>query len=258
MDVFCFDFDGVICDSAPETALSAWQACGELWPEMSGPLPTETQARFCRLRPVLHTGFEAIPLMRLIALGTTPDAAFFSDWAGLRDRWIRESGLSKPDLLRRFGAQRDRMIAMDEGKWVQLNPFYPGMAALLNDAAARHEAFILTTKQERFARLLLQHNRVSLAAERVFGLEHNVPKPAILGELMARPGLAGRRFHFIEDRLETLQDVITLPGLNAVRLYLVDWGYNTPAQRDAAAATPRIQVVSPDRLRAVCAGAESA
>ena len=68
MRVLALDFDGVICDSAPETALTAWKGCRELWPQ--GPEFTpDLQTRFCRLRPVMHTGFEAIPLMRLIETG---------------------------------------------------------------------------------------------------------------------------------------------------------------------------------------------
>src|SRR5262245_20537348 len=155
MSVFCFDFDGVVCDSAPETGLSAWQACRELWPDMPAEIPPATLERFCRLRPVLHTGFEAIPLMRLNALGKVPDEGFFADWEGLRDGWIRESGLDTKDLLRRFGAQRDKMIALDAQRWLALNPFYEGMAALLTAATRRHEVFIITTKQERFAKMLL-------------------------------------------------------------------------------------------------------
>ena len=49
--------------------------------------------------------------------------------------------------------------------------------------------------------------------------------------------------------METLHDVIATPGLEGVRLYLADWGYNTPAQRDDAARTGRIRVVSMDALR---------
>jgi phosphoglycolate phosphatase-like HAD superfamily hydrolase len=252
MGVFCFDFDGVVCDSAPETALSAWRACRELWPELPETLPGPALERFCRLRPVMHTGFEAIPLMRLIVLGQVPDERFFAAWDALRDQWIRDSGLAKPDLLKRFGAQRDRMIALDAPRWLELNPFYESMAALLTAAAQRHEVFIITTKQERFARLLLTHHGVPLSEERVFGLERNLPKPAVLRELMGRAGLAGQAFHFIEDRLETLQDVILQRPLDPVQLYLVDWGYNTPLQRRQAAREPRIEVVTRDRLAEVC------
>lgn len=40
-----------------------------------------------------------------------------------------------------------------------------------------------------------------------------------------------------------LQQVTKAPGAEAWQLYLVDWGYNTPAERQAAAADPRITVV---------------
>ena len=39
--VFCFDFDGVVCDSAPETALSAWNASRVFWPELPEPLDSD-------------------------------------------------------------------------------------------------------------------------------------------------------------------------------------------------------------------------
>lgn len=254
MSVFCFDFDGVVCDSAPETGLSAWYACRELWPEMPATPPPSMLERFCRLRPVLHTGYEAIPLMHLIAQGAVPDEDFFARWPALRDEWMRARRLDKDGLQNRFSAQRDRMIAEDAARWLALNPFYPGMAELLVETARRYDVFIITTKQERFAQRLLSHHQVLLPPERIFGLERNRPKPDILADLLARPGLAGRPFHFIEDRLETLLDVIARPALDAVRLYLVDWGYNTPLQRERAAREPRIEVVSLRRLRQVCMG----
>ena len=34
-----------------------------------------------------------------------------------------------------------------------------------------------------------------------------------------------------------------MPALDAWELYLVDWGYNTPEERAAAAAHPRITVL---------------
>ncbi len=35
-----------------------------------------------------------------------------------------------------------------------------------------------------------------------------------------------------------------LPDLEAWQLYLVDWGYNTAAERERAAINPRIQLLS--------------
>lgn len=243
MDVICFDFDGVVCDSAPETALSAWKGCRELWPE--GPeFSPDLQERFCRLRPVMHTGFEAIPLMRLLETDAADEAALFADFPAQRDALIQSEGLETARLQAIFGGMRDAMIAQHRDEWLRWNRFYPGMADLLAAALGRHETYIVTTKQERFVTLLLEHAGVSMPTDRIFGLERRRAKPEVLLELSADEGRRGRTFHFIEDRVDTLHDVMATAGLEAVRLYLADWGYNTPAQRDGAARTGRIQVVS--------------
>jgi phosphoglycolate phosphatase-like HAD superfamily hydrolase len=140
------------------------------------------------------------------------------------------------------------MIARDESEWLRWNRFYPGLRDLLARTLPREPLFIITTKQERFATLLLRHNGLEIAAERIFGLEKKLDKPRVLELLLRSPELSGGAFHFVEDRLDTLKDVIALPALNAVRLYLVDWGYNTAAQRAEAGQIARIRVVSRQAL----------
>lgn len=249
MEIYCFDFDGVVCDSAPETALAAWNACDALWPGDDAPLPAALQERFCRMRPVLHTGFEAVPLMRLIADGDADDAAILGDFAALRDAFTQRESLTEQRLKQVFADARDALIASDRAEWLKVNRFYPGIGESLAAAIKQHETFIITTKQERFVELLLDHNNIDIPMERVFALEQNKTKPEILAELMARPALAGGNFHFIEDRMDTLDHVIRSPGLEPVKLYLVDWGYNTPAHREEAAGSDRIRVISMDDLR---------
>lgn len=249
MDVLCFDFDGVICDSAPETALSAWRGCRRLWPGGPEALPPALQERFCRLRPVMHTGFEAIPLMRLIETEAAGDEALLADFPAYREALMAREGLDTARLQAVFAAMRDALIAEDRDAWLRANPFYDGMAALLAAALAAHPVFVVTTKQERFATLLLEHHGIALPPERIHGLERGRSKPQILSDRIANPAWQGRAFHFIEDRVETLHDVIATPALDAVSLYLAGWGYNTPAQRAEAVATGRIRVVSVDGFR---------
>lgn len=252
MNVYCFDFDGVICDSAPETAVSAWLGCRELWPMPGDPAPEPPAAlreRFCRLRPVLHTGFEAIPLMRLIEQGQAGDDTLLADFPALRDGLIAREALDTTTLQERFGAIRDRLIATDPAAWLGWNRFYAGMGQVLKAAVDAGPTFIITTKQERFAALLLREHGVALPPRHLFGLESGHSKPEVLADLMARPAHQGATVHFIEDRLETLQTVIARPALDPVRLYLADWGYNTPAQREQAAHQPRIRVVSKAAFR---------
>jgi phosphoglycolate phosphatase-like HAD superfamily hydrolase len=208
------------------------------------------QARFRRLRPVMHTGFEAIPLMRLIERGHPGEAELLARFPTHRDALLAREGLEPARLQALFGEIRDRLIAEDRAAWLRWNRFYPGLAQLLADAAARHPTYLITTKQERFAALLLEHHGVALPAERILGLERGRGKPQLLLALGEQPALAGGAFHFIEDRLETLRDVIATPGLEDVRLYLADWGYNTEAQRREAAALERVAVVSPEGFRA--------
>ena len=51
--------------------------------------------------------------------------------------------------------------------------------------------------------------------------------------------------HFVEDRFETLLAVTKIPALDSVQLYLVDWGYNTPTQREEAVRMfPRIKLIN--------------
>jgi len=50
----------------------------------------------------------------------------------------------------------------------------------------------------------------------------------------------------VEDRLKTAIGAST--DLDAVKLYLADWGYNTPAERESAQNDPRIQLLSLSNL----------
>lgn len=42
-----------------------------------------------------------------------------------------------------------------------------------------------------------------------------------------------------------------MPELSDWQLYLVDWGYNTPAERADAAAQPRVEVIDVKQFRAL-------
>lgn len=48
--------------------------------------------------------------------------------------------------------------------------------------------------------------------------------------------------------------VTKTPGAECWQLYLVDWGYNTPAERQAAAANPRVTVIDRPGFRELMCG----
>jgi phosphoglycolate phosphatase-like HAD superfamily hydrolase len=104
---------------------------------------------------------------------------------------------------------------------------------------------IITTKEGRFVQKLLQQQGVQMPQDCILGKESKRPKPQILRELTAQvPPDSPLSLWFVEDRLKTLQAVQQQSHLDAVKLYLADWGYNTPAERESIRQDPRIKLLS--------------
>ena len=231
MTLLALDFDGVLCDSARETGISAWKAAGALWEDMMALLPSRILDGFCRARPVIETGYEAILMMRLLEDGEDPDE-LLKTFPQRVDELIARSGADAAGLKRLYGAVRDRWIRDDPQGWLSLSPLYPGAAEILSALPPETGCYIVTTKQERFVQQLLEHNGVRFAAEQIFGLDRRMTKEAVLHRLMER--YPGRRVHLVEDRMPTLRRLLAQPDLAAVRLHLACWGYNTEADRREA------------------------
>ena len=238
--VFAIDFDGVICDTAAETAVTAWRAGSQIWKSWNEPEPlSEHLNRFVRLRPILETGYEAVILMHLIVNGID-DHTISTRFHSLCELFIRKEKLSVDQLIGLFGSTRDQWIQQDMEDWLSRHRFYEGILERLREQCAHEAVYIVTTKQERFVKALLQYGQIDPDSLEIFGLDRRKPKSEILVELMKRHDSSLLSFHFIEDRLKTLIRIAENPSLAAVHLYLADWGYNTEADRTAAEANPRI------------------
>lgn len=229
--VFALDFDGVICDSAVELALSGWQVACQLWNDMPQDCEPSHSEAYCVVRPIIETGYESIPIMRLLHQGYTAQA-IIDNYAALMAKTIADSGQGIDSLKARFGAFRDEWIRDDEKGWLANNPLFRGMVDKLK-TLENQTWYIITTKQERFAQKILEANGVHIPAARIFGLDRQMSKQAVLTQLQAEHAVP---IVFIEDRLPTLLGVQQNPALAEIRLQLVDWGYNTVADRQQAQA----------------------
>lgn len=248
--IYALDFDGVICDSAVETAITGWKAAGRLWPDMPAE-PDETLVKaFRQVRPIIETGYEAILAMRLLFLGESCDD-IYRGFAERSLQLMQQTGVEVDELKRLFGEVRDRWIADDLADWITVNPLFPGVAEKLRRLAGQIW-YVVTTKQERFVKQILLANRIELAEERIFGLERNMPKPEVLKGLIAAHPEA--RLHFVEDRLPTLLKVRQYPELAQVDLSLAFWGYNT-ADDKALADRQGFRPLQLDDFLATAAGA---
>lgn len=139
---------------------------------------------------------------------------------------------------------RDEWIDTDLSGWLGLHRFYPGVIErikpLIEDG---FPVYIITTKEERFVRSLLQEQGVTIPENQLFGKGYKRPKYEILRELLAsiKPT---PNIWFIEDRLQTLLSVQQQLDLNKVQLFLANWGYNLQKERDLASESSAIHLLS--------------
>lgn len=231
--IYALDFDGVICDSAIETAITGWKAAATIWNDMAEVAPQSVVEHFREVRPIIETGYEAILVIRLLHLGETTESIYGGRYSDKVQMLLQQAQLTIDGLKKLFGETRDRWIAADLADWIAMNPLYPGVAEKLVRLGQRHTWYVITTKQERFVKNILQANAIELVGERIFGLDRNMSKPEVLNGLRAQH--PGATIHFVEDRLPALQNVQKHPELAEVKLSFALWGYNTAEDKALAA-----------------------
>jgi hypothetical protein len=106
------------------------------------------------------------------------------------------------------------------------------------------QPIIVTTKESRFVSQLLKEQGVELASEFIWGKELKRSKTDSLKLILDRGGKKPPNVWFVEDKLSTLAKIASQPELEAVKLYLADWGYNTDAEREAVLQQSRIQLLT--------------
>jgi phosphoglycolate phosphatase-like HAD superfamily hydrolase len=227
--IYALDFDGVICDSAVETAITGWKAAGSIWKDMPRIVPPEMIDQFRLIRPNLETGYEAILAMRLLYLGERIE----NNFNGKIQTLLKNAQTSVGDLKKLFGETRDTWIANDRAEWVMMNPLFAGVAAKLRKLGQQYPWYVVTTKQERFVKQILKANAIELPDERIFGMDRNMSKVEVLKKLLKNH--PNETIYFVEDRLPTLLSVLKTGELASVKLILALWGYNTVEDKALAA-----------------------
>ncbi|MCL2934043.1 MAG: HAD family hydrolase [Trichodesmium sp. MAG_R03] len=241
--VIALDFDGVLCNGLIEYFQTAWRTYSQIW-QLSDEIPSnDLVEKFYRLRPVIEIGWEMPVLIRALILGIGEEA-IFREWQAIAEKIVMAENLAGAQISACLDRTRDEWIAKDLEGWLSLHQFYPGVVERLRELMLSEvKPVIVTTKEGRFVRSLLQKEGVNLPEVNIIGKESKRRKYETLRILLAELG-AGTTIWFVEDRLKTLLSVQKQLDLKEVELFLADWGYNTQKERDSVAQYPPIHLLS--------------
>ena len=241
--ILALDFDGVLCDGLMEYFQVAWRTYGQLWQPDSTVLAKDLAPVFYRLRPVIETGWEMPVLLQALRQGV-PETEILQNWVVIAPQILANSHLDAKTIGTALDCQRDEWVTTDLDSWLALHRFYPGVIERLQSVISSSVyPVIISTKEGRFIKQLLQEQGIELSDTQIIGKESQRPKHQVLRELVAAHNTLSSIW-FIEDRLKTLFSIQSYADLAAIRLFLADWGYNTEQERKAAQQNSGIELLS--------------
>ena len=242
--ILALDFDGVICNGLREYFQVSWRTYCKFWSCANQSQTEELANQFYRLRPVIETGWEMPVLIKALLEGIEEDK-ILQEWSDISQKILRQEDFTAQEIAFTLDKQRDEWIANDKDGWLSLHEFYPGVVEKIKNIYNSQIAlYIVTTKEGRFVKELLQKADFDLPREAIFGKEEKRPKYEILRELKQESNDLTVSLWFMEDRIKTLHKVKEQTDLEDVELFLADWGYNTPKDRTAAQEDMRINLIS--------------
>lgn len=245
--LLALDFDGVLCDGLLEYFETSWKAYCQVFEPAETTPPPGLAEQFYPLRPVIETGWEMPMVLHALLTGIAADD-ILQNWRQIVPTLLAKAGLTAEQVMTAVDGTRDRWIQADLDGWLALHRTYPGTLTWLQQMLTSDlRTVIISTKEGRFIHAFLQQQGIEMPRAQIFGKEVRQPKTETLRQLLAKhPGREAEptRLWFVEDRYKTLQKVEVQPDLNDVSLFLVDWGYNTAAERDEARRDARVNLLS--------------
>jgi phosphoglycolate phosphatase-like HAD superfamily hydrolase len=247
--ILALDFDGVICDGLIEYFATTQKTYEQIWSDSDSIISEDYAPSFYKLRPVIETGWEMPILLRALVLGVT-ESAILKDWSAIANQLITSEQLDKKLVAQKLDGVRDNWIKSDLDGWLALHRFYPGMIERLTEILdSPTQLYIVTTKEGRFVKQLLQQQGIELPVNKIIGKESKRPKYETLRLIKKQIAEDNITIWFVEDRLPALQQVQQQSDLQQVHLFLADWGYNRSSDRNLAQRDRHIKLLSLQQFR---------
>lgn len=205
------------------------------------------------VRPRIETGYENMLVTRLAiermeSSGRVDSGDILTGWGPrLRDECLERFGETKEELIAFYGETRDALIRENRTAWLELNSVYPFVRQAFETSLNRADFYIVTTKQRRFVREIMEYNGLRCPPDSwIFDLDSDIKgKANVLRHILQQGQGEGTTIHFVEDRFETLRTVADTEGLESVKLYLADWGYNLEHERRECEKSGRVELLRP-------------
>lgn len=246
MKVLVSDFDGVICDGLKEYFYSSKLVYQEIWQDFGVDLDS-LQNTFNLLRPVVETGWEMPLLLRVLTWGETPEN-ILQHWHNIKEKAIKIidlEGIKTGDISQKLDLVRQKQINHNLENWLDLHCFYDGIIPKLKHLIKQGvKLYIITTKEGKFTRKLLEKEGIFFAENAIMGKEVKRPKYESLRLIIKEEKVKPSDISFLEDRLEALELVHQQEDLQEVKLFLALWGYNTEFTKIKAQKNPQINLLS--------------
>jgi phosphoglycolate phosphatase-like HAD superfamily hydrolase len=196
------DFDGVICDSAPECFDSSITAYNSLKP-VSGTIRTNVSGqalydRFCRLRPFIRNSEDYIFLQEIIALDL--EIKNQNDF----DRFVAvRPPETKKEYKKIFYEVRSSSLARNPERWYSLNPIYPHMIDPLKAYAEKPGLRILSTKRSDFITKIFERTGIRIGPDRILFAGEKEKKLEVVTRFLEEK--AGEKATFVDDQADHLK-----------------------------------------------------
>lgn len=236
MKILVSDFDGVICNGLDEYFYSSKLVYQKIW-QNHNPSWQLLRKQFNILRPVVETGWEMPLLLKVLSEGETVNH-ILNNWQEVREKAIitrEKEGITVTKLIEILDEVREAQIRENLQDWLNLHSFYDGVIEGLKILREKQiKLYIVTTKSKIFTKELLEKQGIILPENAIIGKESKCPKYETIRNIIKEEKVNSEDVSFIEDRLEALELVYQQPDLQAVKLYLALWGYNTDLIREKA------------------------
>jgi|GEM_PF-1997329 len=220
--VYCFDFDGVLCDSLNESLLTSYNAYFKRDAKSVAEIDPAVRDFFYKHRHLVRPAGEYYVLFYAFEKGETVVE---------QDRFLQlKAGLMREmnDHAERFYASRQR-FKQDLDSWLGLHRLYPECIDFLEQRS--HRFFIVSNKDRESVVALSRHHGYSNRIIEIYSKEMGTDKRILLNKLIEDQGLnpSTCRIVFVDDHAGTLGEVRQLP----LELYQAAWGYTGRLESEA-------------------------